>query len=116
MQPTGITIVHTPSGQSESPKFLVALGLPNKVIFNEVRVTLAKLTGNIDVLIGMDIIQRGDFAVTNHNGKTAFSFRIPSIGLIDFVQEINQMKVNPGRNAPCYCGSGKKYKHCHGQK
>jgi preprotein translocase subunit SecA len=21
----------------------------------------------------------------------------------------------PGRNAPCYCGSGRKYKHCHGQ-
>lgn len=20
--------------------------------------------------------------------------------------------VEPGRNAPCYCGSGKKYKHC----
>ena len=19
----------------------------------------------------------------------------------------------PGRNDPCYCGSGKKYKHCH---
>ncbi|MFH1861215.1 MAG: SEC-C metal-binding domain-containing protein, partial [bacterium] len=21
----------------------------------------------------------------------------------------------PGRNDPCPCGSGKKYKHCHGQ-
>jgi len=21
---------------------------------------------------------------------------------------------NPGRNAPCPCGSGKKFKHCHG--
>ncbi len=21
----------------------------------------------------------------------------------------------PGRNSPCPCGSGKKYKHCHGQ-
>jgi preprotein translocase subunit SecA len=20
----------------------------------------------------------------------------------------------PGRNEPCFCGSGKKYKHCHG--
>ncbi len=24
-------------------------------------------------------------------------------------------KKMPGRNAPCYCGSGKKYKHCHGR-
>lgn len=23
-------------------------------------------------------------------------------------------RANPGRNAPCPCGSGKKYKHCHG--
>ena len=22
---------------------------------------------------------------------------------------------NPGRNAPCPCGSGKKFKHCHGE-
>ena len=22
---------------------------------------------------------------------------------------------NPGRNAPCPCGSGKKFKHCHGR-
>ncbi len=23
---------------------------------------------------------------------------------------------NEGRNDPCHCGSGKKYKHCHGNK
>src|SRR5712671_3515990 len=23
------------------------------------------------------------------------------------------MNTEPGRNAPCYCGSGKKYKRCH---
>jgi hypothetical protein len=22
-------------------------------------------------------------------------------------------EVKPGRNDPCWCGSGKKYKHCH---
>jgi preprotein translocase subunit SecA len=22
---------------------------------------------------------------------------------------------NPGRNAPCPCGSGRKFKHCHGR-
>ncbi|MHA5865621.1 SEC-C metal-binding domain-containing protein, partial [Pseudomonas aeruginosa] len=25
----------------------------------------------------------------------------------------NEQKI--GRNEPCPCGSGKKYKHCHGQ-
>ena len=35
--------------------------------------------------------------------------------------EINKSKISPqllkkkiGRNEPCFCGSGKKYKHCHG--
>ena len=27
----------------------------------------------------------------------------------------SQSSAKPGRNAPCYCGSGRKYKHCHGQ-
>lgn len=41
----------------------------------------------IDMLIGMDIIHFGDFAISNYNGETCFSFRYPSKGLIDFAQE-----------------------------
>ena len=26
-----------------------------------------------------------------------------------------QVDKTPGRNEPCYCGSGKKYKLCHGR-
>lgn len=43
-----------------------------------------------DVLIGMDIITAGDLAITNHNGRTTFSFRVPSCEEIDFVGEINE--------------------------
>lgn len=38
----------------------------------------------IDLLIGMDVIYLGDFAISNYHGKTSFSFRIPSKGHIDF--------------------------------
>ena len=38
----------------------------------------------MDVLIGMDIIGAGDFVVTNRNGRTKLSFRIPSQGDTDF--------------------------------
>lgn len=31
-----------------------------------------------DMLIGMDIILLGDFCLTNKDGKSVFSFRIPS--------------------------------------
>ena len=75
-----------------------------------------------DVLIGMDIMKIGDFAVTNHNGRTVFSFKVPSMESIDFVNK-NQPSNPPakraapkiGRNAKCPCGSGKKYKKCHGK-
>jgi len=28
-------------------------------------------------------------------------------------KETNAAAVRPGRNEPCWCGSGKKYKKCH---
>jgi hypothetical protein len=43
-----------------------------------------------DVLIGMDVITTGDLAITNHNGKTTFSFRAPACEEIDFVTEIDR--------------------------
>jgi preprotein translocase subunit SecA len=33
----------------------------------------------------------------------------------DVVQQPVQVEKTPGRNEPCYCGSGKKFKHCHGR-
>jgi hypothetical protein len=33
--------------------------------------------GNADIIIGMDIIRMGDFAVCNAEGKTSFSFAMP---------------------------------------
>lgn len=40
--------------------------------------------GQWKILIGMDIISRGDFAVSNYGGNTTMSFRMPSEGRIDF--------------------------------
>ena len=55
--------------------------------FRGLPVNLGRLSGEAEVLIGMDIINRGDFAVTNRDGRTKFSFRIPSQADIDFVAE-----------------------------
>jgi preprotein translocase subunit SecA len=33
----------------------------------------------------------------------------------DVTQEPVRVEKTPGRNDPCYCGSGKKYKMCHGR-
>mgnify|MGYP003298516742 CR=1 FL=1 len=45
-----------------------------------------------DVLIGMDVIRYGDFTISNYNGKTKMSFRIPSIQETDYVEEARKNK------------------------
>ena len=79
--------------------FLVNIRLPNNVGFSALRVTLGEL-GDADMLIGMDIINQGDFAVTNSNNRTKFSFRIPSQADIDFVAEDRRRKAQRGHAIP----------------
>lgn len=38
-------------------------------------------------LIGMDVINLGDFAISNREQKTVFTFRMPSLQRFDFVRE-----------------------------
>jgi len=80
----GITQVNTAGGKLECNVFMINMFLPNNIGIPNIRATEGILGGNIDVLIGMDIISKGDFAITNTNGKTVFSFQIPSIYKIDF--------------------------------
>jgi preprotein translocase subunit SecA len=41
----------------------------------------------------------------------------PAEGEQDGASNVTPIRSEPkiGRNEPCPCGSGKKYKHCHGQ-
>jgi predicted aspartyl protease len=117
LQPVSKVSMSTPSGQNiPSNVYLVSLYLPNYVCVPKIPV-LEGIPNNCDMLIGMDVIGLGDFAVTNYNGKTAFSFRVPSMMEIDFCRHsylmphVNETK-KVGRNEPCPCGSGKKYKNC----
>lgn len=80
-------MVGTVNGNRPSNTYLVNVVLPNNVQFRHVKVTEGTVTG-ADILIGMDIIGAGDFAVTNHDGKTVFSYRHPSTHCIDFVKDI----------------------------
>ena len=115
--PSGMTRVSHAGGESTSNTYFVNIYLPNRVEVCGVRVTEGVLIGSVDVLVGMDIISKGDFAVTNKDKITAFSFRIPSMQRIDFANYVYKEKSTKpvkqiGRNDPCPCGSGKKYKHC----
>lgn len=108
----------TANGKCTVPVYMVRLQLPNNVRFL-VTVTGSNISDSLDMLIGMDIIGRGDFTVSNPNGQTTLSFVFPSLGEVDYVAVIDTLNKTAakgvGRNDPCPCGSGKKYKNCHGK-
>jgi len=91
VQELGLVITGQQTAQSVGIKkqlntYLVNLVLPHKVAIMGVPVMESEFGG--DVLVGMDIITMGDFAVTNFQRKTSFTFRVPSVGRLDFVREI----------------------------
>ena len=82
---TGLRHVTDVNETRISPTYLINITLLNSLQVREIVVTQGGLpNSNADVLIGMDIINLGDFAVTNNGGATAFSFRFPSMEKIDF--------------------------------
>jgi hypothetical protein len=86
LQPIGMTKTYGVGGEHITDEYLVNIGLPNKIGISGVKVIRGELVG-FDALIGMNIITLGDFALTNHNGKTVFTFRFPSCETIDFVTQ-----------------------------
>ncbi len=114
----GMCQVNTAGGTVNATQHLINMILPNQQMIT-LMVTATDLV-NTDMLIGMDIISQGDFAVSNYEGNTRLNFRMPSIAHTDFVQAIQNMRPvkaekKTGRNKPCPCGSGKKYKNCCGK-
>lgn len=87
LKPIGFTRVSTAGGMRDSSKYVANIMLPNRVGFPMLTVTEGELTGGVDVLIGMDIITQGDFAITHRSGLTVFTFRYPSLAEFDFVKE-----------------------------
>lgn len=82
--------IHTPSGVDIQSKYLVDLFLPNNVRITNLTVFDSDIDNQgIDILIGMDVITKGDFAVSNYDGKTVFTFRIPSVAVTDYIQELS---------------------------
>ena len=117
LTPVGTTNVNHGGGSSRSPTYLVNFDLPHKVGVTGALVTEfpAPADGSFGAIVGMDVICLGDFAITNVSGRTWVSFRTPSCAAIDYVVEANKLTfAGVGRNDPCPCGSGKKYKKCHG--
>ncbi len=86
---TGKANMTTPNQTSERDTYLVDISLPNNVKIDDVRVIDSDIEKqNIGMLIGMNIINLGDFTVSNFQGKTTFTFRMPSASTTDYVKQI----------------------------
>lgn len=96
--PTGMMTVQTASCSKDVNTYIVNIVLPNNVTVEGVPVCDSEIGDQgIGMLIGMDIITMGDFSVTNENGKTVFSFRIPSIQKINYVHEAELIQLSHGK-------------------
>ena len=62
----------------ECKTYAVSLSLSDEITFRDVLMKKADLSDkNVDIIIGMDIISRGDFEIRNYNNLVEFAFRIP---------------------------------------
>ncbi len=99
--PTGMREIRTPSGAKTVNTYLVDLELPNKVTVTNVMVCDSDIgTQGLGVLIGMNIILQGDFAVSNFKGKTTFTFRIPSQKETNYVNEARLQDLVGEKHGP----------------
>lgn len=83
--PVGKVSFYTPSGTGFAYTYLVDIILPNNMKIKNIKMCGSKIgLQNLDLLIGTDIISKGDFAISNYKKNTSFSFRMPSKEIIDF--------------------------------
>ncbi|MCY4625066.1 MAG: hypothetical protein OXC99_08725 [Chloroflexi bacterium] len=84
----GATDVSHAMGTSQQVAlYYISLRLPSGAVIDEVRAIKGILPEDLHMVIGMNVINEGDFVITNRNGRTKFSFRVPSQADIDFVTE-----------------------------
>jgi len=111
-------MTHTANGIAFGEAHFANIILSNGVEINDLEV-ISMPNMAVECLLGADIISKGDFSISNFNGRTIVSFRMPSRADTDYVQ--NSINTNPyvqgkktSRNELCPCGSGKKFKNCCG--
>lgn len=88
----GMTKIHSAGGIHDSRVFSVDFDLSEDLIhLQSIEVNEFLQNDRFDVIIGMDIITLGDFSITNANGKSVFSYRIPPDAFpVDYVEMVNK--------------------------
>lgn len=82
MKSVGADIINTAGGRCLCNKYNVNMVLETINLRNFIIYGFTDL--KFDVLIGMDIIENGDFTISGTPDDRCFSFRVPSVGIIDY--------------------------------
>ena len=94
LKPVSKVTVFGAHGPQEVDTYMInlQLGSLDQVLYHEVEVSGLGLGDGTDVLIGMDIITLGDFAISNADGKTTFTYAVPPFkNRINFVGEASRV-------------------------
>lgn len=76
--------------KADRPSVKTTLILSSDILFENEEFTVLKDEPRLyDAIIGMNILSRTDFSVSNYNGQTIFSFRLPSQGEIKYGDAID---------------------------
>lgn len=77
--PTGTEQILSPTGSQLRNVYTIDIKFNMGVTITDIKAYESDIDlQGIDILIGMDIICLGDFAVSNYGGRTQFTFRYPS--------------------------------------
>lgn len=85
LKPIGVVQAQGPYGAKLAKVYPLRIRLPNDIGLKLKAIEANNLDPDGDVLVGMDVITLGDFAVSTYEGRTVFTFRMPSQGRIDFL-------------------------------
>jgi len=66
----GIAIVNT---------HMLSLMLPNNILFKDIRAMSCKPIHSFDMIIGMNVINKGDMSIVHNKAGIRFSFKYPPI-------------------------------------
>ena len=83
LKPSGKCQVSSYGNDVEANTYIIDLGFQNGYKITNLQVLSGEGHENLDydVLLGMDVITKGDFCVSTINGETSFFFRMPAKGM-----------------------------------
>ena len=84
LRPFQKALVQTAEGEALLDVYQVCIHLSNDMMIDIPVTEVPSLGDEYEVLIGMNIIRLGEFAVRNFDGQMQMTFRMPSAGLADY--------------------------------